>query len=210
MLFKSVHLRVCHTFATKLQAASTKNKKDSAGKRLGVKVFGGEVTYPNDVLIRQRGMKWKAGLNTHRGVDHTIHSKIEGVTKFTKEYEGTKKVTTIHVIPKHGENKKHRPPMPYTYHPELYPELAVYNSEPIAPYVKTNLASNDKKPRTDLPKKVGTSQTLFGITLPKRYTENHAIEERSFDKEQVDSFEEYENEIKSRYETISEQLKKYE
>ena len=117
-------------FATKLQAASTKNKKDSAGKRLGVKIFSGSQSLPNDILIRQRGFKWRPGINTHVGRDHTIHSDIEGAIKFTKEYQRNRKITTIHVVPKVHVNKKFRAPMPYCYHPELYPELAQFNPQP--------------------------------------------------------------------------------
>ncbi len=48
-------------FASKMQASSTKNKKDSAGKRVGVKKFGGQEVQPNDIICRQRGFKWKSG-----------------------------------------------------------------------------------------------------------------------------------------------------
>ena len=73
-------------FATKLQAGSTQKNKDSAGRRLGilfvlkqkgVKKFGSEEVFPNEILVRQRGFRWKPGNNTAVGVDHTIHSKIE-------------------------------------------------------------------------------------------------------------------------------------
>lgn len=60
-----------------MQAASTNKTKDSAGRRLGVKKFGDEEVFPNDIIIRQRGFKWKPGKNTLVGKDHTIHSKIE-------------------------------------------------------------------------------------------------------------------------------------
>ena len=61
-------------FATKMAASSTKNKKKTAGKALGVKKFNGSKVYPNDVLIKQRGIKWKPGLNTILARDHGIVS----------------------------------------------------------------------------------------------------------------------------------------
>lgn len=73
----SLTFRLYNNFATKMQATSTNKTKDSAGRRLGVKKFGGEEVFPNDILIRQRGFKWKPGQNTYVGKDHTIHSKLE-------------------------------------------------------------------------------------------------------------------------------------
>lgn len=64
-------------FATKLQATSKNNNKDSAGRRLGLKKFGGEEVFPNEIIARQRGLRWHAGENTRIGKDHTIHSRIE-------------------------------------------------------------------------------------------------------------------------------------
>ena len=74
---KNLHSKLCKLFATKMQASSTNKTKDSAGRRLGVKKFGGEEVFPNDILIRQRGYKWRPGNNTRVGLDHTIHSTIE-------------------------------------------------------------------------------------------------------------------------------------
>lgn len=74
---KSFHYKLYKGFASKMQASSTNKTKDSAGRRLGVKKFGGQEVFPNDILLRQRGLKWKPGKNTISGKDHTIHSKIE-------------------------------------------------------------------------------------------------------------------------------------
>ena len=73
----SLHSKISNSFATKMQASSTHKTKDSAGRRLGVKKFGDEEVFPNDILIRQRGFKWRPGKNTFVGKDHTIHSQIE-------------------------------------------------------------------------------------------------------------------------------------
>jgi large subunit ribosomal protein L27 len=61
---------------------STSNGRDSAGQRLGVKVFGGEKIHAGSVIIRQRGTPIAAGHNTLRGKDDTIFAQISGVVKF--------------------------------------------------------------------------------------------------------------------------------
>ena len=76
-----IFFKICRNFSTKMQASSTSKTKDSAGRRLGVKKFGGEEVFPNDIVIRQRGFKWRPGKNTISGLDHTIHSRVE-VRKF--------------------------------------------------------------------------------------------------------------------------------
>ncbi len=78
-------------YASKMQASSTQNTKDSAGRRLGylwfqyrLKKFGNQEVMPNDIIARQRGFKWKPGNNIIIGKDHTIHSACEGIVKFRK------------------------------------------------------------------------------------------------------------------------------
>ena len=66
-------------FATKVMGGSTNNKKDSAGRRLGIKKWGHTTEiFEGDILARQRGHKWKPGMNVRSGRDHTLHSKVEG------------------------------------------------------------------------------------------------------------------------------------
>lgn len=69
-------------FASKMQASSTQNTKDSAGRRLGIKKYGGEEVMPGDIIVRQRGFKWKSGKNVIVGKDQTIHAKVEGIVHF--------------------------------------------------------------------------------------------------------------------------------
>lgn len=83
-LVKSLYKTSENNFATKMSAGSTSNSKDSAGRRLGVKKFGGMEVFPGDILVRQRGLKWHPGDNTYIGKDHTIHSKVEGVVEFSR------------------------------------------------------------------------------------------------------------------------------
>lgn len=61
---------------------TTRGNKDSISKRLGIKMYAGEKTRAGNILIRQRGSKYIAGVNTYYGNDFTIHSKIDGVVKY--------------------------------------------------------------------------------------------------------------------------------
>lgn len=68
--------------AHKKGAGSTKNGRDSNAKRLGVKKFGGETVRAGNILIRQRGMKFKPGLNVGCGKDFTLFALLDGTIKF--------------------------------------------------------------------------------------------------------------------------------
>jgi large subunit ribosomal protein L27 len=68
--------------AHKKGAASSKNGRDSHAKRLGVKVFGGQVATPGTIIVRQRGTHWHPGLNVRRGGDDTLFALAEGTVKF--------------------------------------------------------------------------------------------------------------------------------
>ena len=70
--------------ATKKAGGSSKNGRDSAGRRLGVKKFGGEHVIPGNILVRQRGTKFYPGDNVGIGKDHTLFSKSEGKVQFKK------------------------------------------------------------------------------------------------------------------------------
>jgi large subunit ribosomal protein L27 len=70
--------------AHKKGQGSVKNGRDSIGKRLGVKKFGGEVVIPGNIIIRQRGTKWHPGVNVYMGRDYTIHAAVEGNVYFDK------------------------------------------------------------------------------------------------------------------------------
>lgn len=65
------------------------SQKRRHGKRLGVKKFGGEVVIPGNIILRQRGAKFKAGAGVGMGKDHTIFSMMEGVVKFSKRFGRT-------------------------------------------------------------------------------------------------------------------------
>jgi large subunit ribosomal protein L27 len=78
--------------ATKKAGGSTANGRDSAGRRLGIKKFGGQAVLAGNIIVRQRGTKWKPGKNVGLGKDHTIFSLVEGVVKFE-----TKKDNRVYV-----------------------------------------------------------------------------------------------------------------
>ncbi len=82
--------------ATKKGGGSTNNGRDSAGRRLGVKKFGGERVIPGNIIIRQRGTKYHPGENVGIGTDHTIFAKIEGSVQFSK---GRKDRSFVSVVP---------------------------------------------------------------------------------------------------------------
>ncbi len=71
--------------AQKKAGGSTKNGRDSAGKRLGVKKFGGEKVIPGNIIIRQRGTKFYAGNNVGMGKDYTLFALTEGNVKFQRK-----------------------------------------------------------------------------------------------------------------------------
>ena len=68
--------------AHKKAGGSSRNGRDTAGRRLGVKKFGGEAVIPGNIIIRQRGTKWHPGTNVGMGIDHTIYAKVEGKVSF--------------------------------------------------------------------------------------------------------------------------------
>lgn len=71
--------------AHKKAGGSTRNGRDSEGRRLGVKKSGGQAVIPGNIIIRQRGTKYRAGANVGVGRDHTIFAKIEGRVEFTRK-----------------------------------------------------------------------------------------------------------------------------
>jgi len=81
--------------AHKKGAGSTKNGRDSNSKRLGIKRFGGEKVQTGDILIRQRGSKFKAGSNVGCGKDFTLFALSNGIIKFDYQNKKYKKINII-------------------------------------------------------------------------------------------------------------------
>ena len=70
--------------ATKKAGGSSRNGRDSAGRRLGVKRYGGELVVPGNIIVRQRGTKIHPGNHVGMGRDHSIFSLIKGTVQFKK------------------------------------------------------------------------------------------------------------------------------
>lgn len=144
------------SFASKAAGTVTKNKKDSAGKRLGIKIFGGQEIKYNKILVRQRGFKWHPGYNVFVGRDHTLHSAVEGVVQH--EYDEIKRKTVVSVVPwKIPERPKLK--AAFCYHPELFPDRALNNPKPGDFYIK---------PKPEKPLKVKINQGI-PLQTPKYF-----------------------------------------
>ena len=74
--------------AHKKAGGSSRNGRDSAGQRLGVKKFGGETVLAGNILIRQRGTKWRTGTGVGLGKDHTIFATVTGTVIFKTKANG--------------------------------------------------------------------------------------------------------------------------
>ena len=81
--------------AHKKGAGSTKNGRDSNAKRLGVKKFGGEKVQAGNILVRQRGMKFKPGINVGCGKDFTLFALTDGTIKFDYKEGKQKHINVI-------------------------------------------------------------------------------------------------------------------
>ncbi len=80
-------------FASKKGVGSSKNGRDSASKRLGVKRADGQTVSAGSILIRQRGTKVHPGINVGRGNDDTLFAKVDGVVKFERKGRDKKQVS---------------------------------------------------------------------------------------------------------------------
>ena len=74
--------------AHKKAGGSSRNGRDSAGRRLGVKKFGGEKVIAGNIIVRQRGTKFHPGANVGMGRDHTLFAMIDGQVRFRETERG--------------------------------------------------------------------------------------------------------------------------
>ena len=74
--------------AHKKAGGSSRNGRDTAGRRLGIKKYGGETVLSGNILVRQRGTKYHTGDNVGMGRDHTLFSLIPGKVRFEKKHAG--------------------------------------------------------------------------------------------------------------------------
>ena len=82
--------------AHKKAGGSSRNGRDSAGRRLGVKRFGGEAVVAGNIIVRQRGTKWHPGTGVGIGVDHTIFATVDGTVSFKTRHNQR---STVSVLP---------------------------------------------------------------------------------------------------------------
>jgi large subunit ribosomal protein L27 len=82
--------------AHKKAGGSSRNGRDSAGQRLGLKLFGGEQVVAGNILARQRGTKWHLGQNVGIGKDHTLFALIDGRVEFRTKTKGR---TYVSIVP---------------------------------------------------------------------------------------------------------------
>jgi len=88
--------------AHKKAGGSSRNGRDSAGKRLGVKRFGGEAVLAGNIIVRQRGTKVHAGVNVGIGKDHTLFALTDGIVEF-KAKNKDRNLVNIVPMPKAAE-----------------------------------------------------------------------------------------------------------
>ena len=81
--------------AHKKGVGSSKNGRESASQRLGVKIYGGQKVTAGNIIVRQRGTQHNAGENVYIGKDHTLHAKIDGIVKFEKKKNDKSFVSVI-------------------------------------------------------------------------------------------------------------------
>jgi large subunit ribosomal protein L27 len=81
--------------AHKKAGGSSRNGRDSKGRRLGVKKFGGEAAISGNILVRQRGTTWHPGANVGIGTDHTLFALIEGKVEFKTKANGRSYVSIV-------------------------------------------------------------------------------------------------------------------
>jgi large subunit ribosomal protein L27 len=74
--------------AHKKAGGSSRNGRDTAGRRLGIKRYGGQQVLAGNILARQRGTKWHPGANVGMGTDHTLFAKIDGSVEFATKRNG--------------------------------------------------------------------------------------------------------------------------
>jgi large subunit ribosomal protein L27 len=83
--------------AHKKAGGSSRNGRDSAGRRLGVKLFGGQSAIPGNIIVRQRGTRMFPGVGVGMGTDHTIFAKVEGKVAFKKGLKGRMFISVLPV-----------------------------------------------------------------------------------------------------------------
>ena len=86
--------------AHKKGVGSSENGRESASKRLGVKLFGGQAAIGGNIIVRQRGTRHYPGKNVGMGKDHTLYALCDGIVEFQKKREGR---SFVNIVPVEGQ-----------------------------------------------------------------------------------------------------------
>ncbi|NBV54365.1 MAG: 50S ribosomal protein L27 [Proteobacteria bacterium] len=81
--------------AHKKAGGSSRNGRDSEGRRLGVKLYGGQEAVAGNIVVRQRGTAYHPGANVGMGRDHTLYALVDGIVKFTTGYKNRRFVNVV-------------------------------------------------------------------------------------------------------------------
>jgi large subunit ribosomal protein L27 len=144
--------------AHKKGVGSTDNGRDSNSKRLGVKLYGGQVARAGNIIVRQRGTKFHAGENTYLGKDFTLHAKIDGIVSYRKKRLNRTYVSVLpfdHVeetiardLPPVAKAESRSVPEPVA---EAKPLAQVEPEAPSAPVAEEKPAKSEKSEKITLP-----------------------------------------------------------
>jgi len=85
--------------AHKKAGGSTRNGRDSESKRLGVKLYGGQLAVSGNIIIRQRGTEYRAGENVQMGRDHTLFAVADGHIKFEEKGKPVRRYVSVVALP---------------------------------------------------------------------------------------------------------------
>ncbi|HAO31576.1 MAG TPA: 50S ribosomal protein L27 [Candidatus Competibacter sp.] len=85
--------------AHKKAGGSSRNGRDSQAQRLGVKLFGGQLAIPGNIIVRQRGTKFHPGANVGCGKDYTLYAKVEGHVTFETKGPFSRKYVSVYPAP---------------------------------------------------------------------------------------------------------------
>jgi len=142
--------------AHKKGVGSSDNGRDSKSKRLGVKLFGGQVATAGNILVRQRGTRFHPGENVYMGRDHTLHASIDGVVVFTRKRDDRNYVSVLpqvaEVVDAPAPAKKAAPksePAPKAKAPVAAPEVTEAAAEVEAAAEKKAAPKKEKAPKLD-------------------------------------------------------------
>lgn len=142
--------------AHKKGVGSSDNGRDSKSKRLGVKLFGGQVAVAGNILVRQRGTRFHPGENVYMGRDHTLHASIDGVVVFTRKRDDRNYVSVLpqvaEVVDAPAPAKKAAPksePAPKAKAPVAAPEVTEVAAEVEAAAEKKAAPKKEKAPKLD-------------------------------------------------------------